>query len=259
MNDVVTLDDCVRGHLINKGRNTLHGYIRYLKYAVDFLKKVSLDHSFMDKTVVLRLDEKKALQLPEDCVTWNKVGWKSGDRIIAFQLDQTISLSHSYEEDSPSATPNVSYNINEPWPYNGSFPQVNFYNYTLQDGTVGFIKAYGVGNNGLGYFKLNARARELQFSSDVPSDWEIYLEYKTTGFEPKTKSTIPIIMSKLCEDYIDWQDARHKLGAASNEAQARMIEFNREYDEVLSQLDKWTPDELVGARARTYDVNKIVH
>lgn len=259
MSDVITLDDAVRGLMIAKGRNTLHGYLKYMKYAVDFLKKVSLNHSFMDKTVVLRMDEKKAIQFPPDLINWNKIGWQSGDRIIAFQRDPTIALHQSYEDDAISATPNQRYNINQPWPYNNSMPQVNFYNYYMEDGSVGYLKAYGVGYNGIGYYRVNRSTREIQFSAEIPIDFEIYLEYKTSGFNPKSKSTIPLIMSKLCEDYIDWQEARHKLGAASVEAQARMIEFNREYDEVLSQLDKWTVDELVNARARTYDVNKIVH
>ena len=254
----VSLDSITRSYLGKNGYNTLHNYVGCLRHLLDFLRKVSLNHAVFDKTVVLRLDEKKAVAWPQDYVTWNKIGWQKGDRIIAFQKDNTINLHHSLCEDEISATENDPYDINTPWPYNNTETPVTFDNYFYQNG-IGYLQAYGTGFSGIGYFKPNEQAREFQFSSDVPQDFEIYLEYKTNGFSPTTRSVVPEVFAKLGEDYIHWQMAVYdkRLGAASPETMARELNYKNEYNEVLKQLNPISVDDIIGAKARAFHVNKL--
>lgn len=254
----VTLDSIVRGHLVNTGRNTLHGYVKLLKYLIDFMRKFALKHAFMDRTVVLKLDQKKSVAFPEDFIMWSKVGWQQGDRIVAFQRDATINLHHSTEEDGvETPTVNEKYNIAK-FPYNQRADLV-FNNFINQDGETGFLEATGIGHNGLGYFRCNFEAREFQFSSDTPIDFEIYLEYKSNGFNATTKSTVPEVAAKLGEDYIYWQEAHYKLGAAAAETEARRITYLREYDDLIAITEPITPAAIEGIRARGFDINKLVY
>lgn len=252
---MITLDDIIRNFIITQGRSTLHSYVRYMKYLIDFLRKVSLTHSIFDKTVVLKLDQKKAIQVPEDYIIWSKIGWQAGDRIVCFERDSSINLSHEISDDGlESPTVNISYN-NSQWPYNRS---LTFNNFTNINGQIGSLTGYGIGENGIGYFRPT-NDREIQFSSDVPSDYKIYMEYRTNGFSPHTKSVVPEVMAKLAEEYINWQLARHKLGDAASETRAREISYLKEYDEVISRMQPISMSALQGLRARGYDVNKLVY
>ncbi len=227
-----------------------------MKYLIDFMRKFSLKHAFMDKTVVLKLDQKKAIPFPDDFIMWSKIGWMSGDRIVCFERDATINLFHSTTEDGlESGTVNGRFD-NISWPHNGSLTLNNFIN---SSGENGCLEAMGVGNNGLGYFRVSWRNREIQFSSDTPIDYEIYLEYKSNGFNATSKSTVPEVAAKLGEDYIHWQDSHFKNGAAASETEARRIAYFREYDEMISITEPINPAAIAGLRARNFDVNKIVY
>lgn len=222
------------------------------------MRKFSLKHAFMDKTVVLKLDQKKSIAFPEDFIMWSKVGWQSGDRIVAFQRDPTINKHHSTAEDGvETPTVNAKFN-NAKFPHNQTASLV-FNNFVNTNGEIGFLEATGIGYNGLGYFSVNWEAREIQFSSDTPIDFEIYLEYKTNGFSVSTKSTIPEIAAKLGEDYIHWQEAHYKLGAAAAETEARKRAYFNEYDDMIAITEPISPAAIEGIRARGFDVNKLVY
>ncbi len=254
-----TLDNICRNYLAKNGYNTLHHYVKCMRHLVDFLRDVSLSHSIFDKTVVLRLDSKKAVQFPSDMVTWTKLGWQKGDRIIAFQKDSSINLHHDTEADGPSETVNDAYDINSPWPYNGSFTPTTFNNYWYNNG-AGSLSGYAVGTNGLGYFRPNYSAKEFQFSSDVPADFEIYLEYRCNGFKPRTKSVVPEVLGRVAEDYIHWQLARfdRRMGDSSSETEGRRLAYQREYNKALSQMNPTVFADIIGAKARAFHVNKLV-
>lgn len=253
----VTLDQIVRSYLHKRGKTTLHGYARILNVLIDFVRKFALNHAYLDKTVELKMDTKKAVAFPTDCIKPSKIGWKTGDRVVGFEVDTTIALTHDFTDDGVSPTVNTSYDGTQSWPYNGT---ILFTNYYTNDGSAS-LKAYKLGNNGAGYYKINWAAREIQFSSDVKTDWTIYIEYKSNGFEPKTRTTIPEPFAKLAEDYIHWQLARFdkRFGEASMETQARKAAFWAEYDEVNAQMDSTTYEDITGARARSFSINKVMH
>lgn len=254
----IDLDSICRSYLINVEKTTLHGYLRIMKFLIDFMRKFALKHAFLDKTVVLKMDQKKSIPFPEDFIMWSKIGWQSGDRIVAFQRDSTINLHHATSDDGfESPTVNDKFN-NAKFPYNQTANLI-FNNFINLNGEIGFIPATGIGYNGLGYFRINWRDREIQFSSDTPIDFEIYLEYKSNGFQARSKSVVPEIAAKLGEDYIHWQVAHYKLGAAATETEARRINYFREYDEMIAITEPINPAAIEGIRARGFDVNKLVY
>jgi hypothetical protein len=248
----ITLDDIVRNYMITQGKNTLHGYVKMMKHLVDFLRDFSMDNAYMDNIAILELDEKNAVQFPEGLISIKMAAWQSGDRIIKFETDNRINLNSSRKEDVGSATPNVAYNISQTWPYNGIGSIADSVN--LPQTT-----SLGIGHNGLGYLRVNWAEREIQFDANVPAPTEIYLEYKSNGFNPKSKSSIPEFASKVAEEYIHWQLGRAKHGDASAEVMARRMNYKREYDIMLARLDPIDYEGIVGARARSFDINKILH
>lgn len=231
--------------------------MRYMKHLVDFLRKVNLTHAIFDKTIALKMDQKKSIPLPEDYITWSKVGFQEGDRIVGFERDSTINLNHEISTDGLEApVANDKYNIAK-FPYTRS--GLIFNNFVNSIGELGCLNTIGLGNNGAGYFRVNERDREIQLSSDLAADTVIYLEYRTNGISLKTMSSVPEVMAKLGEEYISWQEARRKFGDAASETMARKISYHQEYDEVISRMDPITTASLQGIRARGFDVNKLIY
>lgn len=243
----ITLDSVVRGYLMNGGHNTLHRYLRSLKYCVDFLKKFNVNHSYGDRTVELKLDYKKTIQYPEDLIVFKKIGWVSGDRVVSFDIDETISLHHDHTQDGISGTPNSAYSIIQP--YNRTTENIS--------GDITY-QTTGVGYNYSGYFKFNNEAREIQFSSEIPSTRSIYVTYASNGFNPKTKSKINALYSTVAENYIHWQWGRFKLGDSSAETEARRQAFWNDYDNIYAATQRISYEGLIGIKARAHDVNKTV-
>jgi len=255
MKGSVTIDQAIRSYMVGIGKPTLHGYLRYAKYMIDFLRTLSMNHEFMEKTELLKLDQKKSINFPDDCQMPRMIAWPSGDRIIGFQVDSRINLTHSYCDDAVAGTLNSPYDPHQNWPYNG---QGQMSNLMLADGTITSLGVNVVGYNGLGYFRINWKDREIQFSSDTPSNFKIYLSYRSNGFAPKSNSTIPEFAAKLGEEYIHWQVARYKFGDASAEAKAREERYLQEYDDMIRQTTSLSYEDIVGTKARSFDVNKMI-
>lgn len=251
----VTLDDVVRNYMLSHGKNTLHGYVTYMKYMVDFLRQFSMNHVFMDNNVELKLDEKKAVQLPDDFISATKIAWKSGDRLVMFERDNSLSLRSDYCDDVGSATQNSAYSIFQSFPFNGAFTVDQF---VSMNSVSDMVQVAGVGDNGMGYFRFNWKDREIQFDANVPSPYKIYIEYKSNGFNPKSKSTIPEFAQTPAEEYINWQDARRKFGDASAETKARKYTYDLAHYDMISALDNLNRESIVGAMARSTHINKLI-
>lgn len=249
----VELDSVVRSYLFSTGNSTTHKYLRTMRMVVEFLAKFARNHTYMDTVTVLQVDQKYAIQLPASFVSLNTLAFVSGDRLIKFDRDRTINLSYSYEEDQVSATKNVAYNIYQAFPYNQ--PLIDIVN----DSATSF-SSLGNGHNGAGYFNFNWPAREIQFSTDSAVTGGVYISYKSNGFNPTTRSSIPEFAAQLAEAYVHWQMARmdRRMGDSSAETEARRINFNREYDDMLAALDPIDYEAIMGIRARAFDQNKIV-
>lgn len=254
----ITLDDIVRNYMVSQGKNTLHGYVRIMKHLVDFLRNFSLDNTYIDNRVVLQMDEKKAIQFPDDLIAVKAVAWQSGDRILKFEVDNRINLNFSRVDDVGSSTPNEPYMTAQVWPYNGVGPIADYLMFSGQY-TGQVVNQLGAGDNGLAYFRINWQDREIQFNANTPGTWDVYLEYKSNGFNPKSKSSIPEFAAKVAEEYVHWQLGRHKFGDASAEAEARRRRYKQEYDDMIARLDPLDYEAIVGARARSFDINKILH
>lgn len=249
----IELDSIVRAYLFSQGYNSTHKYARAMKMVVEFLAKFSRNHTYMDNQDVFKLDEKQCLQMPADFVSLSMLAFTSGDRLIKFERDNSVNTFHSYVDDAASATPNVSYNIYQAFPYNTLMLDL------AVDESDQFT-SLGSGHNGAGYFNFNWTAREIQFSTDSKISGGIFMRYKSNGFKPKTRSTIPEFAAQLAEAYIHWQMARmdRRLGDSSAETEARRINFMREYDDMIAALDPIDYESIVGAQARSFDINKIV-
>jgi hypothetical protein len=243
---VISLDNIIRSYFLARGQSTLHFYARALKHAVDCLRKISLNHGILTKTVKCRVDHKKSIPWPSDALTIQAVAYQEGDRVVYIQPDTSVALQHSYAADGVSATANDLF--------------TTIYNQNLSielgvaysDGSVN-----GVGYNGLGYCRVNHNAKEIQFSSEIDSSKDYYVFYRSSGFNPKSRSMVSEVFVNLVECYIAWKEAERKFGKSSGEAQACSIAYDKEQNEILAQLIPVNAQMIEGAKARASQFNRL--
>lgn len=233
------IDTIIRSYLADRGYNTLHRYIQFLKWGLDGLKKWQVEGAQEIKTVALKMDSKKAVRFPDDYMGYTKLGIKQGDRITAFVRDDSIE-THNEEE--------ITYGVNNP-----SYYEYTFLNYSGTDGRKGEVKGYGKGHNGMGYFTVNELQREFQFSSEV-NNCTVYLEYIGNGFNPNTETLVNTIAAESIRDFIHYCVARFdpKLGDAARETRARKITYLESVDGAKAALTNLSCEGILEATTRPF-------
>ena len=245
-----TIDSVVRSYIADNGENTLHNYIRYLKFGFDGLKKWHLRSYVEDLTVRLEMDAKKSVPLPEDCIVPNKVGVQYGDRIFTYPFDNSISYLFT-QGDGGKLDKNKEYDPGDMRNTDAFY----FYNYIDPYGWTGWLLSNG--HNDQGYCRINWRAREIQFSADVRTS-TVYLEYKSSGFNPKTRTQISEGVELLIREYINWQVGRRKFGDGSVETRERKKEYYQQETETASYFMSggMSYAQILDIQRRTHNVNK---
>jgi hypothetical protein len=226
-----TIDNIVRSYKADKGQNSLHGYVRILKWAIDGLRDWHFDGGLELKTVCIKINPNLTADLPKDYEIWTKVGLSKGDRIMAFVPDSTIKMNNTYED-----KPNDKYFTH------------TFSNYTDPSGSTGEIRGYGYGHNGVGYFRMDKNC--IRFSSEITAEF-VYLEYLSNGFDPSTETLVNEHAYKIILEYIRWQEGRHKYGDASAEAQYRKQEYLNEIDKSMKRTSDLSYEGIQDIIARS--------
>jgi hypothetical protein len=104
------ISDVVRSFLADRGSNVLHGYIRFLKWAIDGYREINYGIALNPATVTCKVDDLKRVNvssLPGFRIL-SKIGVRVGDRIHAFLPDASISKLFEKRDDG-SNIPNKSY------------------------------------------------------------------------------------------------------------------------------------------------------
>lgn len=245
MNDpsLITLDSIVRGALADEGRDTLHKYIQYLKWGIEFVEEFHLTKGVSPKTVKLNVDTKKSVKLPVDCVKVTKVGIMRGDRLVPYVVDNTIGFRQTNPPAANSKYIDVVGGDRELFVY-------SFLNYYTSTGTISSLEGYGSKHNGAGYFRIDETTRTIQLESDVTAS-AIYVEFISNGFNPCTKTLVPGYARLEITNGIHWYTKRFKLGDSSSETQWAKKEYQQAVQERVNLQSDFTYEGLVDAMIRS--------
>lgn len=246
MKGIISIDEVVRSLIADEGRNTLHKYIWYLHYALDFVREWSIDYHTNIVTKKLKLDENKGVCFPDDYVNFNSVGVKIGDRIMAFTQDSTLTSITDGNE------PNKRFvdEYESSSPYSQIIPY-SFYNLKTKDKNDRELDVYLMGATYPGYFNIDEKRKRIQLSAEVLEDY-IYLEYVTNGLKCSEMSVIPEIAYAMCKEWIRWKYAKNKFGSESARAKSLEQDYSVERDRVLVRRSKLSYMSILGALKRNY-------
>lgn len=242
-----TIDSIVKESLVADGYDTLHGYPRRLKFALDCLRKININSKINQPlTVKLDVDPKlKRVKMPADYVDYVSVGIKIGHSIKNLSINESI-WPFMDKNDCGDLTPWAdSCPINEfPSTFgNYASPGLYYANYVNDYGenTGGF---YGVGGgyNFYGYFKpirYDTGDVYMEFSPHMNKS-VIYLQYISSGYNPSQKTVVNEIYKMVVERYIYWQESAKKNGASNRDTMKLEQEYNKEL------MDAWMSSENIG-------------
>ncbi len=209
------LDHVIRTYIGNKGDTTLHGYIKYLHYAIQGLKQTKVSLGYDLNTERLEVDDKKQATLPDDYLQWTSVSILSGDRMINMVYDATMA--------DTSIEPREPYPSIEEYEFDNEF---NFLVSQLDPKNITDTKG-----KGQGYFMIDSKAELVQFDSRLSIDFA-YLTYISNKFRPSTETEVHPFVVDMIIEHIRWQEARYdrRFGEASAETQLRKREFLNKQD-----------------------------
>lgn len=244
---IVNLDEVVRSVIADEGRNTLHKYIWYLHYGLDFIREWNIDYHSSVITKRMRLDNNKGFCFPDDYVNFQSVGVKIGDRIFAFTEDNT--LTSKTEESLPN---NKFLNeFEDKIPYTNIAPY-SFYNLKSDNEEDRNLDVYIAGATYPGYFTIDHKSNRVQFSAEVEGDF-VYLEYVSNGLKDSEMSVVPEIAMDLAKTYIKWKYCRYKFGIESVRCKTWEQEYSRVRDRLLVRQSNLSYMSILNSFKRNFN------
>ena len=178
----ITASEIVQSTLINEGDNGMHKYQQRLEWVLRGIKKLNFDTLKSVKSANIQLNDNNTIDLPIDCITWTRVGFKRGDKI--YPLSQKHDGAFPIDN-YPNGNPKKDIHVESSYPYLSTFGfgyTWSNINYRFPDGqNVGRLFGYGGGHNTLGYFKEWKERNQLVFINLRKNCKEIYIEYITNG------------------------------------------------------------------------------
>ncbi len=220
------IDMVVRKAIADLQLTTLHPYVWFLHYAIDALRKLNYNIYPTFKSVYKDMPDSKMIPYPSDMVGWLRIGWQSGDRIVAIVHDTTIVRK---DEDDRSYLPKE---------YRDSIlePDVRRKDYTQ----------LVHGHNSSGYFNENEEKKRFEFSVDT-SATEVIIQYVGSCVTPNTETEVPSVAVDFIVSYIHYRNTRFKRGAADKETEATRKEMQREASELRALLSDLTYSGILQA------------
>lgn len=231
------IEDVIMSFKASKGDTTLHNFIRELHWALKGYRELNLSLKLQPRTAIVRVDGLKRANLNKlpGFRGLSKVGIKEGDRIRVFHPDSSIATVFD-RADSGKESPNKSYvdAIIEKGGVN--WYEVYFYNYIDQTGAWSNLQGYGNGHNGIGYFNYDNSLGYIFFSADMAEEY-VYVEYIKDVYEVGAKTMVPEYVANYLEEFIRFQEKRHKLGEAHRETIMQGIIMNQAKGDVVMRGD----------------------
>jgi hypothetical protein len=246
---VVTLDSIVRGYLMDLGVG-LERYEQGLHWAIDCNRDFRMDVSREIKTVELPLTSWKAVEMPDDYITYVLIGIRKNGRLYIFSNDKEIPLFFDKNEEQVPLPNEELYNDE------GEIDVIPDRLFRIQSlngygEDQGRLFGLGAKSNGVGYFRINHERREIQLNPLMDAG-TVYLEYIADGYSPCSNTLVPITAAKLHRLYIHWQ--RLKFSKASNNGERAQAEkeYWDEFRRVNERMDDTTIADIVEAAIDGY-------
>ena len=242
------LDEIVREYLIGAGDVTEHRYARLLTIAIKGLSQLHLDVSGVSKRVKLVLSDINTANLPNDYISFTKIGICGSDgNIHTLGWNPNMCLPSIYDDcgnltNPTSETTEVDSATGPIFiPWEGGL--------TRNGEALGRIYGLGGGNNRYGYYKIDEVNKIIAFQS--LSATEVWLEYLGNLSDVDGNYEVHVYDTEALEAWIYWKDIEKNRTYGAGEKETARRSWKRERDIAQRRHSSFTLDQAkqVGRKA----------
>lgn len=227
-----------------------HKILTYINWAKAGWRGLQQEVMREVKTVKLPMNGYYAVDLPDDCVDWTKVGVQYGDKVFVLGVADDISLMQD-EDDCGSKLPNQHYpsvdeltngiNLESYTPFYfsnfyGSYPSQGNWN----DGLYGVFSGIPY----KGFFKENKQAHQLQFSSNVKVS-SIYLEYITDGSVCNGSTQVDVQVFDYLVQFVHYERMKFRMDIPDNLKHRTQLDLHYMFLEIKRRTSGITMKDIV--------------
>jgi len=257
---IVNLEYVVHSVLMDLDDPTLHFYKKYLQYAIIGLEQLNLFTGDQVKVAYLKFNQDtKTVDLPNDYITYTKIGYNDGGVISLFGLNNSLMLARKPDdcgnpmnenttncgESTTSGSGNQLSNLI--LPYSGYYYAPHYRNGQF----VGELYGGAGGRHNDGEFRIDKTNRKIVFNSEVQVS-EIILEYKSSGVSDDGSTCIPREYVPALKAFIHWQRRRYKDKVSRGEKNALRQEYYDAFEQLKNLNLSFTLREFLDSTRGSY-------
>ena len=219
-----------------------HQDARLLTFGSRMLRKLNLRvNKAATLTVQIPIKDNNTADLPKDFMDYEIVGFKCGDSLVAYVVDENIlpkdladpKKYHCFDKGTGSSKSIGDYYYFR-WGYVQGINHNNF---------VG--ERYGESSKPrLPRYKINYDAWRIEFSSGITSD-NVILRYRSTGLQDNGEAIVPAVWFDTIRTYIYAEYCKkNKKESLANKKMAQE-DFEREFEEAVKSHLMFTFEEAL--------------
>lgn len=251
---VVNIDYIVNLALMDIDDYSLHYQKKFMQYVILGFQDLNLYVMQSVKVAYLPVDStKKTADLPDDYITYTKIGYNNGGRITTFTLNDDLMLAHQTDDCGNPVNDNTMGCTNDSsatLPYFGVAGY--YYSPHYRNGQwVGELYGGAGGRNADGYYRIDKERRKIVFSSEMVQD-EIILEYKSSGVSGDGSTVVPREYTEALRAYVHWQRKEYNDKVAQSEKERLKQRYWAEYEKVKDLEVSFTIEEYFDSTRSTY-------
>jgi len=252
---IVNLEYVVHLVLMDIGDDSLRDYKKFLQYAILGFQELNLYVSQSVKVAYLPISETKTANLPDDYITYTKIGYNNGGVIATFGLNEDLMMPHKTDDCGNQVNDNLgSCGSDDTNNQSASIlPSLGYY-FSLHYRNGQFVgELYGGagGRHNDGYFRIDEERRQIVFNSEASVD-EIILEYKSSGVNGDGSTMLRRQFVPALRAYIHWQRRQYNDSVAESKKIELRNAYYLEFDIVKGLENDFNIEEYLDSTRSTY-------
>ena len=254
------LDYAVNSVLNEIGDYGTTQYQRLLQFGVEGYRELNLYDYPQIKVVYLELNDNLTVDLPEDFVSYSKIGLCIGGQVYTLSINENLCLPRKEDE---CGQPLTAREMSQFESDRTLFTDNNILN-TFGDIGYGYYFAshfrngqyigeiFGVGGGyNTAYYRIDQERHQIAFTGAIPQG-EIVLEYISTGVSMDGSATIPVQALDPVKKYMHWKRVEYDRQVPLAEKARREQQYEKAIVKFRAFNLAFTMSEYFDKTYRTY-------
>lgn len=231
----MTLDAIVREY-ISEQRESLHGYDRFLGYAISGLRECHMDFSGTPKRVFIDIDTRNyTAPLPNDMISHVFIGLCENGQVKSLGLNPKMCTPHTYSDCGELQT-QVTNGSNGDMVYTSGKSRNNE--------NLGGMYGLGGGQNQNGYYKIDLEKNIIALQNLGSTVTQIVLEYIADPTDPNSDTEIHPYDIETIKAWMYMKDISKKRIPLGEKQLARQV-YREERRKSMRRHASFTIDEAL--------------